>query len=59
MSFRDVARDLECSYESVRKWLHQAEIDDGVREGLTTQEREELSKMRRRVRCSRKSAASW
>ena len=50
MSVREVARDLDCSYESVRKWLQQAQIDDGEREGMTTPEREELSKLRRRVR---------
>jgi transposase len=50
MTIRGVANDLGCCYESVRKWLHQAEIDGGHREGLTTAEREELTKLRRRVR---------
>src|SRR5688500_17238321 len=48
-----IARDLDVSAETLRKWVNQAEIDAGERDGLTTQEREELSRLRRENRILR------
>jgi transposase len=48
-SVGEVSRDLGLTETAVRRWMQQAEIDDGKRPGLTTTEREELSRLRREV----------
>ncbi len=45
-----VARDLDLTETAVREWVKQADIDDGRRDGLSTSEREELSRLRRENR---------
>lgn len=43
----EVAHDFGVAEESVRRWLRQADIDDGVREGQTSAEQSELVALRR------------
>jgi transposase len=45
-----VARDFDLTETAVRKWVNQAEVDAGRREGLTSDEREELAHLRRENR---------
>jgi transposase len=46
-SLTSVARELNISVESLSRWSKQAEIDEGKAEGLTSEERDELRRLRR------------
>lgn len=52
-SIGQVCRDLDLTETAVRRWVAQAEIDSGQREGLTTDERAELAQLRRENRILR------
>lgn len=44
----ELGREFEPSAQAIRKWVKQAELDDGTRtDGLKTEEREELARLRR------------
>jgi transposase len=62
----ELAREFEPSAQAIRNWVAQADRDEGRREdGLTTAEREELSRLRRENRQLRlerdilSKAAAW
>lgn len=42
----EVSRDLDLTETAVRDWVKQAEVDGGIRDGLTTSERAELVRLR-------------
>jgi transposase len=49
-----LARELGCSAQAIRNWIRQGDLDAGRRsDGLTTAEREELSRLRRENRVLR------
>ena len=46
----EVAADFDISPESVRRWMRQADIDAGIKDGLTTAEQAEVVRLRRENR---------
>ena len=45
-----IAEKFGCSSETLRKWVRQAERDQGLRAGLSSSERERLRALEREVR---------
>jgi transposase len=65
-SIKQLAREFEPTAETIRQWIKQAALDNGLRsDGLTTSEREELNRLRRESRVLREEreilakAAAW
>jgi len=46
-AIRSVAEKLGCTTETLRRWVRQAERDEGRRAGLTTDERQQLKVLQR------------
>ena len=62
----ELAREFEPTAQSIRNWVCQADIDEGRRDdGLTSEEREEVRRLRREVKQLRlereilAKAAAW
>jgi transposase-like protein len=49
-AIRSIAAKIGCSRETLRNWVRQAERDQGLRAGPTTDERERLRALEREVR---------
>ena len=49
-SMRQIAQDFGISESCLHRWVRQAEIDDGVQEGVSTSDRDELRELRKRNR---------
>jgi transposase len=53
-SMAQIGRELEVTTETLRQWVKQADLDDGLRhDGLTTEETEEVRRLRREVKTLR------
>jgi transposase-like protein len=46
-AMESIAQKIGCTTETLRKWVRQAERDQGLRAGLTTDERERLKALER------------
>ena len=46
-AIESIAAKIGCSAETLRKWIRQAQIDQGERGGLTTDERARLKQLER------------
>ena len=49
-AIESIAGKLGCTAETLRKWVRQAECDNGLRGGLTTAERQRAKELEREVR---------
>jgi transposase len=47
LTIAEVAADFDISPESVRRWMRQADIDDGIKDGMTSAEQAEVVQLRR------------
>lgn len=47
LTIAEVAADFDVSSESVRSWMRQADIDDGIKDGMTTAEQAKVVRLRR------------
>src|SRR3954464_7974733 len=49
-SVPQLAKELGCSPQSLRNWARQLDVDEAKAEGLSSDEREQLRRLRREVR---------
>jgi len=47
LSVVEIAADFDLSTKTIYRWMHQADIDDGIKDGLTTAEQNEIVQLRR------------
>lgn len=55
----ELAKEFEPSAQSSRTWVRQADVDQGRRDGLTSEEKAELARLRREVKVLREEKEIW
>ena len=61
----ELGREFEPTATTIRKWVKQAEVDEGMEAGETTEEKQEIRRLRREVHQLKmereilKKAAAW
>ena len=50
LTIREVATDFGVAEESVRRWMRQVDINEGIKDGMTSAEQSELVRLRREKR---------
>jgi len=61
----DLAKEFEPNPQTIASWIRQANVDQGLVEGVSTADRDELSRLRREVEVLREEkeilakAAAW
>jgi transposase len=46
----EIAADFNISVESVKRWKHQADVDEGIKDGVSSAEQAEVVRLRRENR---------
>ena len=54
-AIKSVAVKVGCAFDTLRRWVRQAERDHGVRDGLTTDDRKRMKELERENRELRKA----
>ena len=49
-AINSIAAKIGCTSETLRRWVREAEVDGGLRAGVTTAEAEEVKALRREVK---------
>jgi transposase-like protein len=49
-SFAQIAKDFGISESCVQRWVKIAEVDEGIKQGVTTSEQAELREAKKRIR---------